>query len=115
MCACLRNSALHMAAMEGNEAIVKVLLAVPGIDTRIQNNYGQTASELAAKRKHSDITKLIEQHVPTSAPWKSPIPPMPPSPLSEPIPHGVTHFDRKVLNCIYPFKPFQGGYSFNVF
>ena len=48
-----------LAAGNGREAVVKLLLAEDRIDPDSRNNYGQTPLLLAAAKRHDTIAKLL--------------------------------------------------------
>ncbi|KAL7945818.1 hypothetical protein V8C42DRAFT_357458 [Trichoderma barbatum] len=50
---------LSWAAYQGQEAIVKLLLAIPGVVPDTKNNFGYTPLSLAAYRGHEAVVKLL--------------------------------------------------------
>ena len=53
------NTPLHVAALNGQTEIVKLLLAQPGIDKTLTNKDGQTARDLAQERNFPEIIGLL--------------------------------------------------------
>jgi len=50
---------LSYAAMEGQEAVVKLLLAWDDIDANLKDRHGQTPLLYAADRGHEAVVKLL--------------------------------------------------------
>ena len=61
------HSALHVASCKGRIDVVQELLN-NGIKTDVKNNKGNTAVEMAERRKHHEIVRLIEKHEGRRAP-----------------------------------------------
>ena len=51
--------ACHLAVEAGHTEIVKLLLAVDGVDVNAKNNYGRTALHRAISNDHTEILKLL--------------------------------------------------------
>ena len=56
------NTPLHVAALNGQTEIVRLLLAQPGIDKTIKNNDGKTAFDLAQEKGFAEIVELLENN-----------------------------------------------------
>jgi len=54
-----KSSQLIFASVLERAEIVKLLLAVPGIDINLQNKYGDTALIVACKERNAEIVKLL--------------------------------------------------------
>ena len=54
------NTPLHVAALNGQAEIVKLLLAQPGLDKTRQNNDGKTALDLAQEKNLTEIAELLK-------------------------------------------------------
>jgi ankyrin repeat protein len=54
-----KRTALSLAAENGYEAVIKLLLAKEGIDPSSTDKYGRTALPWAAKNKHETAVKLL--------------------------------------------------------
>ena len=54
------NTPLHVAALNGQTEIVKLLLEQPGLDTTIKNNEGKTAFDLAQEKNLTEIAILLK-------------------------------------------------------
>lgn len=53
------NTPLHVAALNGQTEIVKLLLEQPGLDTTLKNNEGKTAADLAQEKNFTEIITLL--------------------------------------------------------
>ena len=53
------NTPLHVAALNGQTEIVKLLLEQPGLDTTLKNNDGKTARDLAQEKNFTEIVNLL--------------------------------------------------------
>ena len=53
------NTPLHVAALNGQTEIVKLLLEQPGLDTTLKNNEGKTARDLAQEKNFTEIVNLL--------------------------------------------------------
>ncbi|KAL1826605.1 hypothetical protein ACET3Z_005017 [Daucus carota] len=54
-----RNTALHLAVLHGNVAIVKLLVEADPNDSHVQNSEGKTPIYIAAEKGRKDIIKVI--------------------------------------------------------
>ena len=54
------NTPLHVAALNGQTEIVKLLLEQPGLDTTLKNNEGKTAADLAQEKNFMEIADLLK-------------------------------------------------------
>ena len=54
------NTPLHVAALNGQTEIVKLLLEQPGLDTTLKNNGGKTARDLAQEKNFTEIADLLK-------------------------------------------------------
>ena len=54
------NTPLHVAALNGQTEIVKLLLEQPGLDTTLKNNEGKTAADLAQEKNFTEIADLLK-------------------------------------------------------
>ena len=52
-------TALMWAAHMGNHELTELILQIPGVDTQLRNDEGQSASDIAQNRGHNDIADLI--------------------------------------------------------
>jgi ankyrin repeat protein len=53
------NTAIHIALAQDYREIALVLLEIPGIDVKLENQKQETALELASQNKHFDISRTL--------------------------------------------------------
>lgn len=58
---CSQNTALHLAATNGHDSVVKLLLSVSGSEVTL-NNTNDNILDAAVKEKKSDVVTVIAEH-----------------------------------------------------
>ncbi|MDR0734867.1 MAG: ankyrin repeat domain-containing protein [Elusimicrobiota bacterium] len=54
------NTPLHLAVWNGRATMARLLLAQPGIDVQIRNDFGKTALDIAREKNNGEIINILE-------------------------------------------------------